>query len=278
MRHLEGQIQTSDGLSLYSQSWLPDSEPKAAVAFFHGQSDHSGRYANLVNALIPAGYALFMADLRGHGKSPGLRGHILSWEDYRRDMTALMEHARQTLPDIPHFFGGHSMGGLLALNIALDNPPGYQGVVASAPALRFAFEPPAAMITMARILSRVAPRTVISNQLDASGLTHDQAVVEAYKADPLVHGKITTRAAVELTITQADSLARAGQTTLPLLILHGSADPIIAADGSREYFEKASSADKTLKIYEGLYHEIFNELEKKQVLDDVVGWLDAHLP
>jgi alpha-beta hydrolase superfamily lysophospholipase len=277
MRHLEGQIQTSDGLTLYSQSWLPDDQPKAVIAFCHGQSDHSGRYANLVNALIPAGYALFMADLRGHGKSPGIRGHIMSWEDYRRDMTALMEHARQTFPNLPHFFGGHSMGGLIALHIALDNPPSYRGVIASAPALQFAFEPPAALVTLVRFLSRVAPRTIISNQLDASGLTHDQAIVETYKADPLVHGKVTPRAAVELTTTQADTLARAGQTNLPLLILHGSADPIIAADGSREYYEKASSTDKTLKIYEGLYHEIFNELEKKQVLDDLINWLDAHL-
>ena len=277
MRHLEIQTPTADGLMLYAQVWLPDDKPKAMLAFSHGQAEHSGRYAHLGAALAEAGYGLYMADLRGHGKSPGQRGHIMSWDDYRRDFAAIREGARNTATDAKQFMGGHSLGGLIALDAALGNPPDCAGVIASAPALRLAFVPPVWKVALGRMLANLVPDLTMSNELDASGLSHDVTVVQAYMNDPLVHGKVTARFFTEFTKAQAHTLQHAEDVRLPLLILHGSADPLIDPAGSREFYERAASADKTLKVYEGLYHEAFNEPQKEQVIADLIGWLDAHL-
>lgn len=277
MRHLETQTPTADGLMLYAQAWLPDGEPKAMLAFSHGQAEHSRRYAPLGAVLAEAGYGLYMADLRGHGKSPGQRGHIMSWDDYRRDFAAIRQGAREVAPDAGQFMGGHSLGGLIALDAALSNPPDCIGVIASAPALRLAFVPPAWKVALGRMLASLIPGLTMSNELDASGLSHDAAVVQAYVSDPLVHGKVTARFFTEFTKVQAHALQHAQDVRLPLLILHGSADPLVDPAGSREFYEQAASTDKTLKVYEGLYHEAFNELEKEQVFADLIGWLEAHL-
>lgn len=277
MRHVETQTQTEDGLTLYAQAWLPDSEPKAMLAFSHGQAEHSGRYAHLGAALAKAGYGLYMADLRGHGKSPGQRGHIMRWEEYQSDLEAMRRGAHQMAPAAKQFMGGHSLGGLIVLNAALENPPDCAGVIASAPALRLAFVPPAWKVTLGRLLAGLVPTLTMSNELDASGLSHDPAVVQAYVNDPLVHGKVTARFFTEFVKAQAHTLQHAEDVRLPLLILHGSADPLVDVSASREFYERAASADKTLKIYEGLYHEAFNEPQKEQVFADLIGWLDAHL-
>lgn len=278
MRHLEGQTQTSDGLTLYTQTWLPDRSPKAMVAFIHGLSEHSGRYGNVANALIPAGYGLHMVDLRGHGKSPGVRGHIMAWADYHKDVAALMESAQKAAPEVKkHFFGGHSLGGLIGLSVALSNPPGQIGCAVSAPLLRLAFEPPGWLLTMAKLLSGLLPSLTLSNQLERNALSRDPAVVEAYNADPMVPGLISVRTTTEMTAAAADTLARAGEVRLPLLIMQGAADRIVAPSGSQEFYEHAGSSDKTLRLYEGYYHEIFNDIGKEQPLSDLVGWLDAHL-
>jgi alpha-beta hydrolase superfamily lysophospholipase len=277
MRHIESKVKTSDGLNLYAQAWLPDGEPKAMLAFSHGQSEHIGRYAHVGAALAAAGYGLHMADLRGHGKSPGARGHIMGWQDYLNDFAAIREGARQAAPAAKQFLGGHSLGGLIALSAAVQNPPGYEGVIASAPLLRLAFEAPAWKAAMGRVLSGIVPGLTMSNELDASGLSHDRAIVEAYVSDPMVHGKVTARFFTEMLRAQVDTLQHARDLRLPLLVMHGAADPIVSPQASREFYEAAGSADKTLKLYDGLYHEIFNEPEKEQVLADLIAWLDAHL-
>ncbi len=277
MRHVETQIQTEDRLTLYAQAWLPDDNPKAMLAFSHGQAEHSGRYAHLGATLAKAGYGLYMADLRGHGKSPGQRGHIMHWEEYQRDLTAMRQGAYQIAPKAKQFMGGHSLGGLIVLNAALENPPDCAGVIASAPALRLAFVPPAWKVTLGRLLAGLVPTLTMSNELDANGLSHDAAVVQAYVNDPLVHGKVTARFFTEFVKAQVHTLQHAETVRLPLLILHGSADPLVDATASREFYERAASADKTLKIYEGLYHEAFNEPQKEQVFADLISWLDAHL-
>ncbi|GAB4467840.1 MAG: alpha/beta hydrolase [Anaerolineae bacterium] len=277
MRHNEGQVQTADGVSLYSQSWLPDGEMKAVVAFSHGQAEHSGRYDHVGRALAGAGYGLVMADLRGHGRSPGIRGHVMRWQEYLYDYDAVITAARQIAPQVPLFIGGHSMGGLIALSKAVSAPPACQGVVVSGAALRLAFDPPAWKVAVGRLLSSFLPSLTLSTGLDANGLSHDRTVVDAYVSDPLVHDRVSTRGYTEIMAAQAATLAGAAKLTLPLLILHGGADSIAHPEGSREFYQRAGSTDKILKVYEGLYHEILNEYEKEAILGDILTWLDAHL-
>lgn len=277
MKQFEGTATTSDGLSLSTQTWLPDSSPKGMLAFFHGLGEHVGRYWHVGEVLATAGYGLHMANLRGFGKSPGTRGHIMDWEEYRRDARVIMEGARQASPDAKQFFGGHSMGGLLALSMAADNPPDYDGVILSAPWLRLAFAPPGWKLWLGRQLSRMMPTLLLGNELDPMGLSRDTAVCAAYINDPLVHNRISTRLFTEIGRVQADVMARAGSIQLPILIMHGTADPIISAAGSQALYDSIEAQDKTILTYEGFYHEIFNETEKERPLRDMIKWMDEHI-
>jgi len=277
MAHSEGQITTADGLSLYSETWLPKVPLKAMLAFFHGGGDHLGRFKHFAESLNAAGYGIHLADLRGHGKSPGKRGHIMDWEEFRHDARAIMEGARSAAPDAKHLFGGHSLGGLLALSIAEDNPPGYLGVIVSAPFLGMKWEPPAWKLSVAKILSSIAPGLQLSTDLPVEGISRDAAIVEAYKNDPLVHGVFSTRGSVEVLNTQQLVMNEANQIKLPLLILHGTDDPIASYTKSETFYQQAGSPDKKHIAYEGFYHEVLNELEKDRVISDIVHWMDNHL-
>jgi alpha-beta hydrolase superfamily lysophospholipase len=263
-------------LELFAQTWLPDDKPKAVLAFAHGQSDHSGRYEHVGQALADAGYALHMADLRGHGHSPGERGHIMSFEDYLADFQAMLDYAHKVAPGKPQFFGGHSMGSTIALYHALQNPSGYSGIVASAPWLRLGFKPPAWKVALGRAISGIIPGLTMGNELDPAWLSHDVEIVEAYANDPLVHRVITARAYTEITGTGEHILAHAGEIQVPLLVVNGREDPIFGYHVSEEFIEQVQIEDRKIIIYEGMFHEVFNEIEHKQVLRDVIAWMDAH--
>jgi acylglycerol lipase len=276
MRHGRTTLTTQDGLELFAQTWLPDDRPKAALTFVHGQSDHSDRFAHVGQALTDAGYALHMADLRGHGHSPGKHGHIAHFADYLTDFQAMLDYARKIAVDKPQFFGGHSLGATIALDYALQNPPDYAGVVASGPWLRLALDPPAWKVALGRIMSGVMPGLTMGNELDPVWLTHDQAVVDAYASDPLVHRVISARAYTEITGAAEYVLAHGGDLRLPVLVIQGKDDPIIACRGAEEFAEKLRVEDHEIIVYEGMLHEVLNEIEHKKVLRDMIAWLDAH--
>ncbi|NLH08182.1 MAG: alpha/beta hydrolase [Chloroflexi bacterium] len=276
MRQSAGHTETEGGLRLVTRPWLPDGKPKAILAFSHGIGEHTGRYEGLARALAEAGYALHMADLRGHGESPGKRGHIGSFSEYREDFAAIVQSAWDAAPEAPYFIGGHSLGGLIALNAALDQPLGARGIVVSAPALGLAFEPPAWKVAAARILSAIAPAATFPSGLDTDALCRDGDVVAAYRSDPLVHDAISARAYTEMMAAQRETLANAGRLQMPLLLMHGTADRLTNYEHSRLFYERAGSTDKLFKTYDGFYHELFNEPDKEQVFADLIEWLDAH--
>jgi alpha-beta hydrolase superfamily lysophospholipase len=277
MHYNEGQLTTSDGLTLATKTWLPDGDMKAMVPFCHGGGEHSGRYQHVGEAFAAAGYGLHMADLRGHGKSPGKRGHMMAWEEYRSDMQAIMEEARKIAPDAKHFLAGHSLGGLITLSVAEDDPPGYQGVFTTAPFLAMAWSPPAWKLSLGRTLANVMPGLTLSTGLPLEVLTHDITFVDAYKADPLVHGMVSTRASTEIFKAQDYIMDKAHQVKLPLLILHGAQDSIASPVASQTFYDRAGSTDKTRIIYEDFYHEVCNELERESVLTDMIRWMDEHI-
>lgn len=277
MIHSEDTVRGYAGVNLYYQRWLPDTTPRAALAIVHGFGEHSGRYTNVIHRLVPAGYALYALDLRGHGRSPGQRGYVNRWTDYREDVGAFVRLVGEREAGRPLFLMGHSVGGLIVLEYAEQHPDGLRGVIASAPVLGQPGVSPA-LLTVARLLSRVAPRFSLNVGLDVTAISRDPAVVEAYRKDPLVHGKGTPRLSTELAGAVARTQAGAATWTLPLLIIHGAADRVAPAAASRAFFERVpATVDKVrVEIAEG-YHEPHNDTSKQQALDILQDWLDRHV-
>lgn len=280
MKHKEGTFSGFGALELYYQSWHPDGmeKPKALLPIVHGAGEHSGRYGNVVNWFVPRGYAVYAFDLRGHGRSPGPRGHINDWSEFREDVRLFLEFVRsQETDSSPLFLLGHSMGGLIVLEYTLHYPQGLSGVIASGPVLaRVGLSP--FLIALAKILSGLLPRLTLNTGLDATALSRDQTVVEAYVNDPLVHSLGTPRLGTELTRAFEWTQAHAAQMAVPCLIVHGSEDRLVPPEGSRAFYARMTLADKEFREYTGYYHEVFNDVGKEQVLADVEAWIEKHLP
>jgi alpha-beta hydrolase superfamily lysophospholipase len=275
MQHVEGQMNSADGLALFTQAWLPDGDAAAGVVLLHGIGEHSGRYLDLAGALVDAGVGVYSFDGRGHGRSPGRRGYIGRLADYLSDIDLRVAEVRAALGERPLFLMGQSMGGGLATRYALDHQAKLDGLVLTAPALQAGEDISPLLIRVAGILSRVAP-TLPTQKLDLQLLSRRAEVVEAFAADPLTHKQgIAARTGAELLRMIADIQSGMGRLTLPLLIMHGTADRLTNPAGSRLLFDRAAARDKTLKMYDGLYHEIMNEPERGEVIGFIIDWLNA---
>ncbi|MEJ7758533.1 MAG: lysophospholipase [Gemmatimonadaceae bacterium] len=273
MKHENQEFSGGGGLRLQAQSWEPPKSPRAAIALVHGIGEHSGRYADLASHLVHHGFAVLGFDHRGHGRSPGRRGHIDTWLDYREDLRAFVRHCTQVAPGSPLFLYGHSMGALIALDYAIAHPEGLAGLIVSGVPLQPTGVAKAHLVAIARILSRIVPAFSISLGLDEKGISRDPAVIEAYRRDPLVHPLVSMRWGTEILATIDRVRSLAGTIALPLLVVHGGADPINSPDGSRELLDAASSTDKSLHLYPGGLHEPHNDLDRSLVFQDVEQWL-----
>lgn len=262
-----------DGTSLAVEDHALPS-PRARVVIVHGYGEHRGRYAELVSRLLAEGFACHLFDLRGHGRSGGVVAHVDRFEDYLDDLALIVQRVRSA--SVPLLLVGHSLGGLIALMYVRRTDAGVDAVAVSSPYLRPAFRVPAAKKLLAVIASRVAPKMSFPNGLDPRWLSHDERVVAAYANDPLVHRITTLRWFMEVQRAQHDILASAGEIQLPLLMQLGEEDRIADPRRSIEVFERIGSADKTLRPYAGLRHEIFNELAREAVIDELISWLRAH--
>jgi acylglycerol lipase len=244
------------------------------VAIAHGVSEHSGRYAHVGERLAAAGYAAYALDHRGHGRSEGRRAVVDRMAHVVEDLHTLIELARSSTPGRKIVLLGHSMGGAVALEYAFDRQDGLAGLILSGPAAALEAASPVTR-ALGRALSRLAPALGIL-EIDAAGVSRDPEVVSAYEQDPLVfHGKLPARTIAELAGAIEHFPERVGKLTLPLLVMHGTADRLTPPAGSKMVCERAGSSDKTLKLYDGLYHEILNEPEQEQVLSDLLEWLEA---
>ena len=266
-------LRTADGIELAGLALRPYGPPRAAVAMVHGFGEHAGRYGGLHQALLGAGYAIASADLRGFGLSPGIRGHIEGWDDYRADTAAIVGQALELAPGRPVFLFGHSMGGLIVLDYALRRPEGLAGEIASGPALQQAGRRRPLREWGARVMSQLAPRTSTDLGLDPAGISSVAAEVAAYQSDPLVHGRATMRWGAEILRTMPETLARAGEFPLPLLLLHGADDPINAPEGSRAFFQACGHPDRVLRLYPGCRHEVHHDVERKRFERDLLRWV-----
>jgi alpha-beta hydrolase superfamily lysophospholipase len=276
-RHREGTFSGSDGLALYYQTWLPTNQPHRAVLVnLHGLGDHSSLYPSLAEYFPTRGIALYAYDMRGNGRSPGQRAYLRHWEDYRGDLHAFVTQVRAWEGDLPIFLLGHSLGGLVVLEYALHYPDRLAGVIAAAPPLGKVGVPPFLM-ALGRVMSRVYPRFSLEVGMDLSGLARDPAVVEAVLADPLFHRMGTARLSTE--VIRAIDRVQAGASSLsvPLLVLHGSADRMVPPDGSREFFSKVKYPDREFREYPGAYHGLFADVGHQEVLRDLEHWLERRL-
>jgi alpha-beta hydrolase superfamily lysophospholipase len=277
MQHTEGKFNASDGQELYYQAWRPEGEPKAALAVVHGYGEHSGRYLNLVNYFAPRGYALYAYDLRGHGQSAGQRGHIHRFNEYLSDTDTFLKLVREREPNRQVFLLGHSLGGLIASAYAEEHPGELPGLIMSSAFLQFKIKVPGWKAAVARVMSALNPTMTMPNDLPASWLSHDPAIVAAYDTDPLNHHVATARWFTEILAAQTRTLDRASELQIPVLALYAGDDLIGDPAGSALFFERVQLADKTQHRYDGYYHETFNEVEKEIVFRDLEAWLASRV-
>lgn len=301
MNHFEKTWKAKDGQRTYCQYWEPETDIRAIVCLVHGLGEHSGRYAHVAEHLNRAGFALLSADLRGHGKSDGMRGHIASSDIYLDHIDRLLDEARRQGGDLPLFLYGHSLGGIAALFYVLKHPPewvegpgvypdppvvfhpkhqpefrGVRGVVVTSPGLRTALENQALKIFLAKTIGAVLPAARMPTGLDAEQISRDPEVVRRYKSDPLVHDQASA-ALAKYTLEMIPWIfEHAPEFSLPLLIMHGAADKIAYSWGSVELAGEIGPMC-TLHIWNDMYHELHNEPEKDQVLDQITAWMERQL-
>lgn len=277
MQHQEGSFQGFRGASIYYQFWLPEGESKAVLLIVHGLAEHSGRYMNVVNHFVPLDYAVYGIDHLGHGKSSGTRVYVEKFEDFTETLRVYFDMVHKWQLDKPIFLVGHSMGGLISAIYLLNHQPGLKGAVFSGPSVKVPGNISKAIIFVGNALSALMPKFKLIGW-EAEAISRDPLVVKAYLIDPLVHkGKITARLGVELLKAMQRVTAEASKIQLPVLVVQGSADRLVEPDGAQMLYDMVSSVDKTIKIYDGLYHEVFNEPEHNQVLCDIKTWIEAHL-
>jgi len=282
VRWHQGHLTTSDELKLFSQSWIPH-DPVGTIVLVHGLAEHSTRYKETAEFFSANRWAVFTADLRGHGlsadKRHASRVHVKAFSDYSRDVDALITDCLQTVKDKPLFLLGHSMGGLITLGYVLDFPEKLTGAVVSSPALGTHpdFEPPRLLKYLVKLLSRIAPRMSFKSDLDTSSVSRDPLVVKAYEDDPLITKKVTAR--------WYDSMMKAMKTVndnaallrLPLLLMQSGADKLIDPMAAGRWAETAPAEHVELVVWEGLYHEMLNEPERAQVRSRILDWLNGQI-
>lgn len=277
MKTESGSFKAKGGSSIYWKGWVPDSAPKAVVQVIHGYAEHIDRYGNVVGELLPAGYAVFGTDHRGHGHSDGKRGHVAGFQEFIDDEKQFRrEIIDARFPGIPCFVLGHSMGSLIAMNYIEQSPEGVRALVLSGTGSLPGSDIPPVLLTVIKILSKIVPSLHIKSPLPPEFISRDPDVVKAYVEDPLVYNVITPRLAHEMNRYVVIGAQNAPKIQMPVLIQLGSKDT--AFSGQRELFERVGAKDKTFKRYEGLRHEVYNELaaDRKVVLADLRAWLDAH--
>jgi len=278
MRHEFGSFDGPGGATIVTQSWSPEAPPRALLLLVHGLAEHCGRYTNVVNRAVPRGFAVHGLDHVGHGRSEGPRTYVRSFSDFTDTLETYRVMLRHEHPQSPLFLVGHSLGALIAAAVLLDHQDAFSGAILSGALVQIPEGISPLLVLLSRLLSRILPKLRLVG-VDAAGVSRDSAVVRAYLEDPLVYnGKTTARLGYEILRTIRRVCAEAATIQLPILFLHGEADRLTSVDGACKLHQAVRSADKTLRVYDKLHHEIYNEPEHPQVIEDVLAWIDARLP
>ena len=265
----------ADGVRLFSQYWKPRN-PKAVLIIVHGLKDHGSRYESIAEQLGGHGYAVFAMDLRGHGKSEGERAFVKSFDEYLQDLGIFHERVRHMESGRPIFLFGHSMGGAIALLYTISRKPTIDGLLLSASALKVPNNISSLVVWLTKRIGGIFPKRPIL-KLDNNLFTRDSDFLAAMNSDPLIYNKPhPARTAAEL-LRAIERIQRTmSSLTTPTLVMHGTDDKITNPDGSRQLEDVAISKDKTLKLYEGHYHDLLHDLGNSTISDDMLHWLEDH--
>ena len=268
-------VEGSGGLSIFFRSLRPKEKPRAVAIIVPGFNAHSGYYAWVAEQLVATGLAVYGVDLRGRGNSDGERFYVNDFEDYVSDVASVVALAKSREPGLPLFLLGHSAGGVVSCLYALEHQSDVAGLICES----FAFQLPAPDFVLAvfKGISHLAPHAQILH-LKNETFSRDPNVVQALNDDPLV-GQETQPSQTMAAMVRADERVKQGfpLITLPVLILHGTLDKNAKPSGSQLFYDMAGSADKTLKLYEGSFHDLLNDLDKEEVMADIKSWLNDHL-
>lgn len=275
-RHHDGYLSSRDGTRLFFRSLRPDGEALAQVAIVHGFGDHSGRYLEVMETLAARGLASIAVDYRGHGRADGRRTDCRRWDEYLDDLEAFWRKAQAEAAGAPTFLLAHSHGGLMATHWAALGPPGLKGLLLASPFYALAFAPPRLKLLGARLVKGLLPTLPLSNELTSAMLTRDPERQRAADADPLYVRTITPRWFFECRAAQARALGLGPRISVPVWLGAGTADPVVSTPSSTAFFGTLASADRTRKEYHDFRHELWNELGRERVLDDIAQWILAH--
>ena len=276
MRHFEGTFQGAGRLNLYYQSWHPSTSPKAAIAIVHGLGSHSGRFTKVVESLLPYGYAIYGFDLRGHGRSPGQRGFVKHWSEFREDFGNFWELVRSQNPDIDCFALCHSLGSIIVLDYALHYPNSVPHIITMASPLQPVGVPQLRMF-IGRFLSWMYPRFSLNTGMPQNRENYDPAIAAQLINDSLSHTKGTARLVTEFLKTTRWINAHLENLQSSILALHGSNDAIALPESSLTLFDAIPIFDKEYREYPNSYHDLHNDKDAQKVLNDIFDWLERHL-
>jgi alpha-beta hydrolase superfamily lysophospholipase len=271
----EERLVSSGGMRIFTRCWRPEGRPRGVILLVHGFNSHSGYYLWVAEQLLSLGLAVYALDLRGRGRSDGERYYVEKFAEYQADVDALTRHARSREPGLPLFILGHSAGGVIACNYVLDHPGDFAGLICES----FAYQVPAPDFALAVLkgLSHLAPHAHVL-KLPKEQFSRDSKVVKALIDDPLLADEVQPTKTVAEMVRADERLKRDfGLFTLPLLIIHGTRDTVTRPEGSKEFFGSAGSRDKTLKLYEGYFHDPLSDIGKEAVMEDIKGWIGSRL-
>jgi alpha-beta hydrolase superfamily lysophospholipase len=276
MRNVEGTLAGAGRFKLYYQSWHPEAQPKATLGILHGLGSHSQLFSAVAATLVPRGYAVYALDLRGHGRSPGQRGYINYWSEFREDLGNFRQLILEQNPNCPFFVLGHSLGAIILLDYELHYPHSFSGMITMAPVLEPAGVPPIRLM-IGQLMSRIFPRFTLDTGIPRNACSHDPAIVKLYDNDPLRHTKGTARLATEFLKTVQWVQANLAKLQTPILTLHGSDDIVALPENSDRLFEQISVVDREYRAYPGGCHDLHIDPYAPQVIADIANWLDRHV-
>jgi acylglycerol lipase len=272
----EESLDGGGGLRIFTRSWCPETQPRGVIVLVHGFNSHSGYYLWAAEQLLASGLAVYALDLRGRGKSDGERYYVDKFSEYQSDVDMLVKLARSREPGLPIFMLGHSAGGVIACNYTLDHQSELAGLICES----FAYQVPAPdfALTVLKGLAHLAPHAHVL-KLKKEDFSRDPKVTKALLDDPLLADEVQPTKTVAEMVRADERLKRDFKLfTLPLLIIHGTKDKVTRPEGSQEFNANASSADKTLKLYEGYWHDPLNDIGKEAVMADIRAWIEKRLP
>lgn len=272
----ERNFHTKDGISIFFRTAIPENVA-ASLILLHGYAEHSGRYLHAINYFAERNIAVFAPDERGHGRTARLLGDIESFKFVMEDIAIIHKQIKERYPTRPVFLYGHSMGGLLAVLYAEKSEKDLKGLILSGASMILPDNVSPFLIKVARFIAKIMPKLPVQ-QFEYSGCSRDPKVIDAIREDPLYYkGKTRARTGNEIIQGIKEALANLKNITIPILICHGGADPIINPDASKNIYKNVGSEDKELKIFDGLYHEIHNEPEKTEVLKYLGDWIEKRI-